>query len=97
MDIERLKDIPEDPSLKAQAELEQRLIERELHFDVTREPNASFAIEINDARFYEAEAIMTELHTERMYSGGRLYPWIKNLQFVPGDSARKAVFYFNPE
>lgn len=97
MDIERLKDIPEDLSLKAQAEVEQRLIERELHFDVTRESNGSFAIEITDARFYEAEAVITELHTEQMYSGGRLYPWIENIQFVPGDNAGKAVFYYNPE
>ncbi|MEN9920360.1 MAG: hypothetical protein RL538_253 [Candidatus Parcubacteria bacterium] len=95
--MEKLKNIPEDPSLKAQAELEQRLIEYELHFDVSSEPNGSFAIEIDDTRSHEAETIFSELNTERMYSGGRLYPWLEDLQFVPAGKENKAVFYYNPE
>ncbi len=98
MDIERLKDIPKDPSIEAQAEIEQRLMESGLQFNVTRELDGSFAIEIENDRTYAAREILGGLKLEQDSRGDRPYPWLIDLRLISSSLTRtKSVFYYCAE
>lgn len=95
MDIEQLKEIPKDPSIEAQAEIEQRLMDSELQFNVTRELDGSFAIEIENDSTFEAVEILNTLKLERESRGESLYPWLLDLRLISSDTGKdNSMFYY---
>ena len=83
-------------SLVAAAELETRLDERQIAFQMEVASDGTFSIVIENDNEGHVDDIFTELETESLMSGKRSHAWLEDVQ-ISGNQQQRVIFYNLPD